>query len=47
MNWDIKIHQKTKANANVRNVENWDITVANVKKRKRHLSFGEKIKKMI
>ena len=42
-----KIHQKTKTSANVRNVENYDITVMNVKKRKRHLFYGDKIKKMI
>ena len=37
-----KIHQKTKANANVGNVENYDITVMNVKMRKKtFIIWGE------
>ena len=37
-----KIHQKIKANANVGNVKNYDITVMNVKKKKKtFIIWGE------
>ena len=39
-----KIHQKTKVNANIGNVENQDITIMNAKKRKKTFIIWEENK---